>query len=161
MPIDLEQTRASRAFTAVRGLGEAERGGFLKDARKLPTFLRTNGLLASYARRPRSGSGGGGGSEKGQLATELWEALEEHLEERHAGAFAKLIALFGNGDEEGGTLTTLELQRLTAEAVVFAGWLKRAAEAFRSPAEDGSDGQSPSPGEAAPALESLVEGEGG
>lgn len=117
MALDREQERAARAFAWVLRLDtDGKRTKFLGEARELPTVLRTNGLLAGWAfvqaKRPA-----------------VEPALREHLEARQPGAFGKVVRLFESGAAGGEVLGTLELQRLTAEAIVYAGWLKRAAEA--------------------------------
>jgi CRISPR/Cas system CMR-associated protein Cmr5 small subunit len=129
MPVDREQERAARAFARVQGIGAGDRTDFLQKARELPAILRTNGLLAGWAYLQA----------KHQAVA---DALREHLEARHPAACGKLTALFGSGQPGGGRLTTLELQRLTAEAVVYAGWLKRAAEAVCNVGGDRDEGAS-------------------
>ena len=116
MPVDLDQVRAQRAFQAAgaaRTQGAAN--AFLDEARRLPTVFRTNGLLAGW----------------GLLLARSWmlrACLEEHLRMLHPRSFPKLEAVFS--PREGvEPLSTNELQSLTKEAILFAGWLKRAGEA--------------------------------
>lgn len=131
MPVDLEQLRASRAFAAAN---EARPGGaaeFLGTARRLPEMLRTNGLLAAWAYLLAKENGEAG-------RRKVRESLAAHLENRFGEPARALGKLFA-GDPPAEPLPALELQRLAAEAVTYAGWLKRAAEAVCDTGEAGAD----------------------
>ena len=128
MAIDLELVRARNAFEAAQKKAAAppkERSGFLNLARKLPAMLQTNGLLASCAFLFAK-------NEPERKAVR--EACRSHLDHAelaslHAAA-AKLDEVFKPSRAAARRpLTGPELQRLTAETIAFAGWLKRAAEA--------------------------------
>lgn len=118
----LDQRRAAAAYAAI----DAAHGDAVELARKLPSMLQINGLLASWAFLL-------GKERKGQ-ATPLPFVLR-HLQsldlEVPAGADATATFLHwvGGGRGAQGGISPRELRRLTAEALAFAGWLKRAAEA--------------------------------
>lgn len=130
--MNLEQVRAHNAFSFAQRIGgDAD---FLRLARKLPVMLHTNGLLATWAHLLAS------------KRTKIAEALLEHFQQEGV----PVLHPRGNGPLEVFTqewtgddgLSGLELRRLTAEAVLYAVWLKRAAEALcdtgeAEPAEEG------------------------
>jgi len=134
--VDLEQLRARHAFARIGPVAQREglRADVLALARRLPEMLQTNGLLASWAfllaKRDRE-----------PARKELEEAIREHLVDGAVGLSGDAGKLDGIFDVEGGgddrpTLSGHELRRLSAEAVVYAGWLKRAAEALCATAEE-------------------------
>lgn len=150
--ISRDQVRAANAFAAVgsfRGDGDK----YLALARRLPVIFQTNGLLAGWAHLLAKAKGADPGrSEHAAVA----EALLAHL--RHEAIH--LVAAGGGGAQEvfrgwiepevappgsappatppATPLGTGELQALTGEAIEYAGWLKRAAEALLAGAgEDG------------------------
>lgn len=123
MPVDLEQVRATRAFAAAAEAVREDRAAtFLGAARRLPEMLRTNGLLAGWAFLLAKENG-----DRGRAGVR--ESLSRHLGERFGERAAALDALFA-GSPPISPLSTVELQRLAGEAVLYAGWLKRAAEAL-------------------------------
>lgn len=119
----LDQRRAAAAYGAIA----TARPGAVDLARKLPSMLQTNGLLATWAfllpkeiRAP------------GQTPLPF---LLRHLQSLELdvpaggdlpGAFLYLV---GGGQGATGGVSGPALRELTAEALAFAGWLKRAAEA--------------------------------
>jgi CRISPR type III-B/RAMP module-associated protein Cmr5 len=132
--LDLEQVRARHAFGHIAPLAKQEdlRGDLLTLARRLPEMLQTNGLLAAWAYLLAK-------QDREPAREKLERALREHLSHEAiglGGLVAKLEGIFSseNGDRRG--LAGPELRRLTAEAVVYSGWLKRAAEALCATAEE-------------------------
>lgn len=121
----LDQRRAAAAY---REIGDAH-PDVVNLARGLPDMLRTNGLLATWAflltkekKNPRQ-------------PTPL-PALLGHLRSLPGlgvPAQGDLEAVFlhwvGGATGAGGGVVGPTLRALTAEALAFAGWLKRAAEA--------------------------------
>jgi len=117
--LSLDQMRAESAYRAIDELG----ADALDLARKLPVMLQTNGLLATWAFLLA----------KKQTHRRCLDQLLRHLRTR------KLVAAGGDdamvvfqrwvGTKTGGELTGPDLRRLTGEAIDFAVWLKRAAEA--------------------------------
>lgn len=133
--MDRERLRAANAFSVVSAGGLDKRDRFLVLARELPAMLQTNGLLASWAFLLAKG-------EEHHLAAA--RALAAHL--RSAGLVAEdapanpedllVDRWLGAGNLAGQSgLSGLELRRLTSEAILYAAWLKRAAEALLSGAE--------------------------
>lgn len=130
MLVDRDQLRAHRAFAFAAALvGEGDdrlRADFLNLARKLPAMLQTNGLLAAWSFLRAK--------ETNERARAL-EALRQHLrapELRLGDALARLEGIFPQAPQSAGSdeLSGTDLRRLTAEAIVYSGWLKRAAEAI-------------------------------
>jgi CRISPR/Cas system CMR-associated protein Cmr5 small subunit len=126
--MNLDQIRASHAFSAVQRIPDGRKGEFLQLARRLPVMLQTNGLLATWAHLLAKG----GESSRNEY-DEMAEILLQHL--RHpavslaggAGQDARRIFFeVWTSEEEGG----LALRRRTAEALQISIWLKRAAEAL-------------------------------
>ncbi len=111
-PISREQLRARRAYAQPHPLPER--------AMSLPTIIQVNGLLSTWAFLLSKGD------------TALLRILNEHLwhSENGAGnppsARDTFLAWIGDGN---GQLTGSRLRRLTAEALAFSAWLKRAAQA--------------------------------
>lgn len=116
--MNLEQTRAQHAFEAAAG----KNAEFLNLARGLPQMLQTNGLLATWAFLLAKG-------ESSHLA--LLRSLASHLRSEGIGLVrepdAKRLLTSEWTDPRTGPA---QLQRLTAEVIAFAGWLKRASEAL-------------------------------
>lgn len=125
--VDLEQLRASHAFGRIGPLSTKEelRDGLLGLARRLPEMLQINGLLATWAFLQTK-------QEREPARKQLEAALSAHLRDEALGlteVVAKLDGVFSPAGGDGSTLSGEELRRLSAEAVIYAGWLKRAAEA--------------------------------
>lgn len=110
-PTSLEQLRARRAYSLTE---------YPDRAVSLPTMIQVNGLLSTWAFLLSKGD------------TELLRILNEHLwhSEKRTGnppsAREMFLAWIGDGE---GQLTGSHLRRLTAEALAFSVWLKRAAQA--------------------------------
>jgi len=116
-----ETRRAAAAFAvAARSSSGPQAGDFLRLARQLPGMLQTNGLLATWAYLL--------GKDEAFLA-HLFEHLRSCglLKADETGSREILLARW---TAEDGTqrLDGLRLRRLTAEALDYAVWLKRAAE---------------------------------
>lgn len=126
--MNLDQIRASHAFSSVQKIPKGKQGEFLQLARKLPVMLQTNGLLATWAHLLAK--------RKESARNEFDEAaaiLLQHF--RHPGVnlagdakrdSEKIFFEVWTLEGEGG----LPLRRRTAEALQFSVWLKRAAEAL-------------------------------
>lgn len=120
--MNLEQIRAQHAFEAAAGK-DAE---FLNLARSLPQMLRTNGLLATWAFLLAKGKGKAESPHQAVLKN-----LASHLRSEGIGLVRetdekRLLLSEWTGPQTGAA----QLQRLTAEAIAYAGWLKRASEAL-------------------------------
>jgi len=115
----LDQSRAESAYRAIDELG----ADALDLARKLPVMLQTNGLLATWAFLLA----------KRGAHRRCLDQLLAHLRARQlvADGSDEAMVVFQRwvGTRSGGELTGPELRRLTGEAIDFAVWLKRAAEA--------------------------------
>jgi CRISPR/Cas system CMR-associated protein Cmr5 small subunit len=120
--MNLEQIRAQHAFEAAAG----KDADFLNLARSLPQMLQTNGLLGTWAfllARAR----------KERSHADVLRALADHLR-------SEAIALIGERAVDPKSVLLTEwtkpevgsglLQDVAAEALSYAGWLKRAAEAL-------------------------------
>jgi CRISPR/Cas system CMR-associated protein Cmr5 small subunit len=129
--MNLDQLRAQSSFSFVERLRPAERSKFLGLSRSLPAMLQTNGLLATWAHL-LARAGPAPAANEYRRAT---EALLEHLRHPDTGP------LLRESGEAAAVLTTVwarrpsgasgrELRRLTAEAIRYSVWLKRAAEAL-------------------------------
>jgi CRISPR/Cas system CMR-associated protein Cmr5 small subunit len=138
--MNLEQVRARSSFAFVQGY-RGKRDAFLGLARTLPVMLQTNGLLATWA-----------------------HLLAKPKKEEYRGALEALLGHFraaplrlvpAEGDA-GHVFTRIwnapaspasgaHLRRLTAEAIAFSVWLKRAAEALLDEGEAGERPPSGSP----------------
>jgi CRISPR/Cas system CMR-associated protein Cmr5 small subunit len=126
--MNLQQVRASHAFSCVQRIARQQQGDFLQLARKLPVMLQTNGLLATWAHLLAKG-----GKEHRNEYDDMAALLLQHL--RHPS-----VNLAGDpnrsardiffeiwiAQDQGG----LPLRRRTAEALELSVWLKRAAEAL-------------------------------
>lgn len=122
----LDQLRAARAYATMAAADEDT----LSRARALPAMLHLNGLLAVWAfflaknlRQPPL---------LGELLAhfQAFDPLQPIPTE--ATPYATFLAWVGTAEAPG--LEAKQLRDLTAEAVAFSGWLKRAAEA-RVPSE--------------------------
>lgn len=127
--INLEQIRARRAFAKAAEVARPNSGieakEYLSLARNLPAMFQNNGLLATWAFMLSK-------QDKKHFKV-LLKALLDHFRD---GQFNLGVA---NTDEAkvfieewtGKTpVTGPQLMQLTAEAIAFSGWLKRAAEAL-------------------------------
>lgn len=117
-----DQVRARNAFGFVSALaqrtGAEEKDAFLGLARKLPVMLQTNGLLATWGHLL---------AKHGSEFREAAQALTAHLQSlalANTGTPAQLFETWIEG------LAAAGLRRRTAEAIEYAVWLKRAAEAL-------------------------------
>ena len=121
-----DQLRAERAY-AVAAEG-ANLAGFKEMAQSFPAMLQTNGLLASVAFLLAKGK-----PQHNRLA----EALVTHLRDSTfglpvvpAGTPIQVFRYWVGMGARGPNVTGSALRRLSGEALSFAGWLKRAAEAY-------------------------------
>lgn len=124
----LDQQRAANAYAAaVPGEGDV-------DFQRLPAMLQTNGLLATWAFLLAK-------KDKGRAAL---DALLRHLRTRAdlgvppGTAHEVFRTWVGEPGGDAGGLGGPALRTLTAEALAFSVWLKRAAEAAAP--ENGGDG---------------------
>lgn len=137
--MNLEQARGHAAFSFVQSIAADRRAGFLGVAQKLPVMLQTNGLLATWAHLvakggPAPAAGPAVSLNENALAA---RALLDHLRPlapanlfaADGGAIEALHALW---KEQPSGASGLTLRRLTAEAIRYSVWLKRAAEALLS-----------------------------
>lgn len=119
----LDQRRAASAYGAIATAPP----GAVDLARRLPSMLQANGLLATWAFLLAK-------ERKAPRQTPL-PFLLRHLESREldvpAGGdvSAAFLHWVGGGQGANGGVSGTALRELTAEALAFAGWLKRAAEA--------------------------------
>jgi CRISPR/Cas system CMR-associated protein Cmr5 small subunit len=131
----LDQVRARNAFGFVlEGSRIGDPGDFLQLARKLPAMLQTNGFLATWAHLLAKNKA------EHKAVTEVFLEHFRDSEIRYidgpkcdAGEMFKVWT--------GPDVGMARLQKLTAEAVIFSVWLKRAAEALcdTGPASVGQD----------------------
>lgn len=127
----LDQARAQRAFSFVRAFKE-DREALLELARKLPFMFHTNGLLATWAHLLAKAKG-----EEKSAKTSILRSILEHLQgelvaprvDRSQDGANPQRAFDTWLDEKKG-LSGRELRAYTAEAIEYAVWLKRAAEAL-------------------------------
>jgi CRISPR type III-B/RAMP module-associated protein Cmr5 len=135
--MNLEQARGHTAFSFVRSISAQRRAAFLPVAQKLPAMLQTNGLLATWAHLVAKGGPAPASAPAESLDANALaaRALLDHLRS-HApanlfaaanGTAEALDALWGREPSGASGLT---LRRLTAEAIRYSVWLKRAAEAL-------------------------------
>ncbi len=120
--MNADQERGRRAFAFVQGY-PGDHADLLGLARALPVMLRTNGLLATWAHLLKK--------EKPEHAAAAG-ALLAHLRALSLvppeGSAVKVF--LDCWTAPAGGASGLQLRRLTAEAVAFSVWLKRAAEAL-------------------------------
>lgn len=117
----LHQIRAERALAAMRPPATENQR---KAGVQLAQMLRQNGLLAAWAFCQKKGK---------QDYQRSLDALREHLQAVHptiAGAEPHSRILFCRWVGNSGGLDGSSLRTLTAEAIAFGEWLKRAAQAF-------------------------------
>jgi CRISPR/Cas system CMR-associated protein Cmr5 small subunit len=131
-----DQIRARNAFQFVQGTIRNP-ADLLALARKLPVMLQTNGLLATWAHLLAKN-----GSEYEQALA----VLASHLQSLRLAGDATPEALFNAWVDVRTGLSSVDLRRRTAEAIEFAVWLKRAAEAV---CDTGSGASAPAPSEEA------------
>ena len=103
-----EQRRAAEAWKAVSEVERGEQGKYSTWVRKLPALIQSNGLGSAmaflYVKNP-------------SLYRHVSRWVTEHL--NHQGG--DLLDLIRRASAE-------EYRRATAEAIVYAGWLKRYVE---------------------------------
>lgn len=129
----LDQKRAANAYAAALPAGEGE-----VDFSRLPAMLQINGLLATWAFLLSK-------KENGDKAL---TALLGHLRSRpelgvaaRGGAAEVFRSWVGRPGDDASGLDGTALRALTAEALAFAVWLKRAEEAAApEPAAGGAGG---------------------
>lgn len=127
---NLEQIRASLAFRkAALFAGRSDSKEYLSLARSLPAMFQSNGLLATWAFLLSKNKT----SQNPQ--NDILNALLEHFKDTRfnlgVGQELNAMTVFTH-KWTGGTppLSGVELMKLTGEAIIFSGWLKRAAEAL-------------------------------
>lgn len=113
----LDQKRAEFAFRFVQKVPPPVRKDFLSLARSLPVMFQTNGLLATWAHLL---------AKKGEEYDKTLDALMEYFGDRGMSTGTDGKAVF----HEWIQLASFELRRRTAEAIEYAVWIKRAAEAL-------------------------------
>lgn len=113
---NLDQIRAERALQAARTLQD----GAIELAKKLPQMLRSNGLLATWLFLCDKGAPGA------QVLVHLLSHLKAQVGNCVPDGDPEVVLSSWVGEQSG--LSGRDLQRLTAEAIEFAGWLKRTAE---------------------------------
>ena len=129
--INLEQIRAHRAFEKATAVAEQNyHEEFLSLAQNLPAMFQNNGLLATWAfLLSKKGEGA-----KGAAQQEILETLLTHFRDSQFDlgvANSDVVRVFVEEWTVGATsLDGIKLMKLTAEAVAFSGWLKRAAESL-------------------------------
>jgi len=126
--INLEQIRAQRAFEKAAAVAQQDyHEKFLSLAQNLPAMFQTNGLLATWAFLLSK-------SQKNKEHKEALQILLAHFRDGHFNLRVNNPDIVRVLTEEWtgstATLQGTQLMRLTAEAVAFSGWLKRAAEAL-------------------------------
>lgn len=123
---NLEQIRAKRAYDKARhAAGQTHRKDYLKLTRNLPAMFQTNGLLATWAFHLSN-------KEKAHHETAL-KAILEHFQSppfNLAGSDKTIENIFTGEWTATPGFDNEKLMQLTAEAIAFSGWLKRAAEAL-------------------------------
>lgn len=129
---NLEQIRARRAFaiaTATSQKSKDERDEYLRLSRSLPAMFQNNGLLATWAFLLSKKD------KKNSASLPVMEIILEHYRDEAI----ELVAAGQDSPEEvfknqwvrqGSGIEGAQLMKLTAEAITFSGWLKRAAEAL-------------------------------
>lgn len=123
---NLQLIRAELAFSIVKGITDTiEQQKFLSLARRAPTMFQTNGLLATWAfllKKSRCEH------------TKIMESIIEYFQIIRLNDLnqtnPKTIFLNWIGHDMVQPLSGQELMIRTREAIIFSGWLKRAAEAY-------------------------------
>lgn len=130
----LDQLRAGRAYAAIAAGNDHD----IDNARKLPATLQSNGLLATWAFHLAD-------EKRRRLLVPLLEHLRACQPSTAIRAAATpeeaFLAWVGSADQPG--LSGTQLRDLTAEALAFSGWLKRAAEAGTSDEQPAAPGGAP------------------
>ncbi len=124
---NLMQIRTAHAFEEAAQHANDEK--FLALAQELPMMFQMNGFLATWAFLL---------AKKKEEHQKTLTALLRHFQEPrlnlplpHNHNDPHALFLRWIGEREGvEPLSTVELQRLTEEAIEFAGWLKRAAKTY-------------------------------
>lgn len=123
---NLEQIRARHAFAIAAAVAKDNHKDYSGLASNLPAMFQNNGLLATWAFLLKQ--------DKVQHNTIL-NALLEHFQHDHfnlvaAGPLTPRKVFVEHWTHQNRALNGAQLMQLTAEAVAFSGWLKRAAEAL-------------------------------
>lgn len=131
---NLEQIRAQKAFDQAGKAArydDSDRKEFLSLARSLPSMFQNNGLLATWAFLL---------SKKDKKAHQaLLNTMLKHFQAHFRSADLEFTTVESLHPEQvlinywvrsGRELKGEQLMLLTAEAIAFSGWLKRAAEAL-------------------------------
>jgi CRISPR/Cas system CMR-associated protein Cmr5 small subunit len=132
-PISLDQRRAASAYAYA-----ASPSADLERAQKLPMMLQINGLLATWAFLLAK-------KEHNLLSTLLQHlhSVLPNLEKQADTAEAAFLRWVGGPGRKKDGIDSMLLRALTAEAIAWSVWLKRAAEAHvptGSPEGDGDGG---------------------
>ncbi len=124
---NLEQIRAKNAYEFVDNVVNGTFADFKTHAQKLPMMLRTNGLLATWAFLM--------GKDKGKdtltaLNAHLKQQFNNIVAEQYDDTFKNWVGYKENQQTPINPQLTHDLLReITAEAIEYSGWLKRATEA--------------------------------
>jgi CRISPR/Cas system CMR-associated protein Cmr5 small subunit len=137
-----EQVRAHNAFQSVQGVTQ-KKDELLALARKLPVMFQTNGLLATWAHLLAK-------SKEGSEHVQVLAALASHFRSLALAGEGAPGELFNSWVSTQEGLSSQGLRRCTTEAIEFAVWLKRAAEALCDTGNAGGVPASPGPGETRP-----------
>lgn len=127
--ISLDQIRAHRAFAAAEAVvadDNLSNDEFLSLARSLPAMFQNNGFLATWAFLL---------SKNGEIYTKVLNLLVEHFNDEYVNVDLpdgetdphQLLLCW---TQQNGNFTNQGLMDLTREALLFSGWIKRAAEAL-------------------------------
>ena len=132
--MNLEQQRARHAYGTVTAVPSGARKQFLSLARQLPSRFQINGLLASWAALL--------GDHKNVAHRMVLDASTAHLRElglcgggTHQQVFEAWLGL----GVASAALSGSQMRSLTAEAIAYSNWLKKASEACLG-GEDGEAG---------------------
>ena len=127
----LDQIRAAHAYQAIAHA----RNGTREISIKLPTMLQVNGLLATWAHLL---------AKKTAVVDDLLEHLRyfQDLEIPQGEARNVFLHWVGGHQQNRGGLGGPRLRAITAEALAFTVWLKRAAEAWEENRNEGQEGGS-------------------